>query len=263
MQTLSRALQSRDGEGKALPVVFPTLEAMGARFRTGQLVLIASGPGGGKSAFATTLALRSKVPTLYLSPDSDRTTLGTRIAGSLTGDKVRDVEEALYTGKGAKFFDAIVSNTAHIRFSFDAGPTLDDIDEEVMCYERVHGRYPQLMVVDNLKDCYVEENGDGGEHVRYGRVIDYLHELTRLTGMCVVILHHLTGRYEDGEEPAPLSALLGKVGKTPRLILTIHRPDEFHMGVSIVKNSNGRMDPSGYFNTLIPYDRETQILGGL
>lgn len=266
MQTLSLAMRNSEEEGVALPSVFPSLERAGAKFRRSQLSLIAGAPGGGKSAIATYNAINmayideelmelNPVPTLYISADSDKMTLGTRITASITKHTVEESEKLLLNGD-METWEAMSSGTSHIWFAWDRGPTVDDIEAEVKAFAHVRGEYPHLIVIDNLKNIWIEETGEGGEHIRYDRVLDYLHELAGVTGAHIMVLHHVAGIYEKGDVPIPLSGILGKVTKPFRLILTLHKCWDGTLGISVVKNSNGRMDATGNMIINIPYDLE-------
>lgn len=261
MQTLVRAMKARGEEGQAIGLeAFPMLTAAGAKFRRGQLALVAAAPGGGKSALVTTFAVRAQVPTLYFSADTDTATLGTRIGASVTNYTINDVERGINGPDASGWFANIDAVTDHIWFCWDAGPTLTDIEEEVKAYAACNGQYPDLIVVDNLKNVWSDDGG-GGEHVRYDRVLDFLHEMARETGSCIIILHHVIGAYEDGVTPIPLSGLLGKVGKTPRLIVTLYRPQDEVMGLCIVKNSSGRAAADASYKVGVAIDMATQFFG--
>jgi archaellum biogenesis ATPase FlaH len=238
---------------------------MGAKFRRGQLVLIAGGPGTGKSALTCFIAVNAgygefaevKVPTLYFSADTDKRTLGNRVAASVSHHTVDETEDLLIQ-KHKGMMQILEDNTDHIWFNWNNSPNLDDIQDEVEAYAHAVGEWPHLIVIDNLKNIWVESSGDGGEHIRYDRVLDYLHELAGVTNACIVVLHHVTGAYEDGDKPIPLSGILGKVSKPFRLIITLYRPGGDQIGLSIVKNSTGKMDQSGQLVCYLGIDLERQ-----
>lgn len=263
MQTLSLAMKMSEEEGAALPSVFPSLDRIGAKLRRSQLSLIAAAPGGGKSAIATYIATNmaygeygeTGVPTLYFSADTDKKTLGNRITASVTKHTVDQAEKLLLDGD-ERVWNALEANTSHIWFEWDRGPNLEDMEAEVQAFAHVTGEWPHLIVVDNLKNIWVEESGDGGEHIRYDRVLDWLHELAGLTGAHVMVLHHVTGYYEIGNMPIPLSGILGKVTKPFRLILTLHKAWDGTLGICVVKNTTGRAEADGSLTVHMPYDLE-------
>lgn len=252
MQTIALALSQSENVGQALPDVFPTLAKMGAKLRRGQLSLWAGGPGTGKSALASFIAANAGygdfnetgVPTLYFSADTDKRTLGNRITASVTKMTVDECEDLLLAGNKSTL-KMLNDYTSHIWFNWNNGPNLDNIEDEIEAFAHVNGDWPHLIIIDNLKNVWIDTSGEGGEHIRYDRVLDYLHELAGLTNAHIMVLHHVTGFYENGDEPIPLSGILGKVSKPFRLIITLHRPNPEQIGLSIVKNSTGKMDPRG------------------
>jgi hypothetical protein len=79
--------------------------------------------------------------------------------------------------------------------------------------------------------------------------MDYLHNMARSTGACVVGLHHVTGGYNDADRPIPLSGVKGQIARVPEMVLTLHKQSEEFgpdlLCVSTVKNRAGKADPSG------------------
>jgi hypothetical protein len=240
VQTLSLALRHRGAEGEPLPSGFQALEKLGAKHRRGQVSLIAAAPGSGKSAYSTHYAIKARVPTLYFSPDSDRLTLGSRAVAGVVNAPLQQVEIALEEDD-EQLLELLSDATDHIWFSFAAAPSLRDIKEEIECYAYINGEWPHLVILDNLKDVA----SDGSDQERYHETIDFLHQLARDTSAHVLVLHHVTGQYENGTEVIPLSGLLNKVGKSPRLVLTLYRPQLGVMGIAIVKNSTGVANANG------------------
>ncbi|WP_378743216.1 AAA family ATPase [Nocardia brasiliensis] len=236
----------RGAAGKPLPTVFKALAERGAEFLLGQLVLVAAGPGTGKSLFTLTLALRSKVPTLYFSADSDAFTQLTRSVSVLTGWRHEDAAKRVLAGDLGMVSDLLTK--VPIRLVYEASPTLDDIERATLAYDEVYGHYPQLVVIDNITNVSTEASGED-PFAGLEALTDYLHGMARQTGACVVCLHHVTGPYVDAEKPIPLSGVKGQITRVPELVLTLFRPiREFGgdvLGVSTVKNRAGRADPSG------------------
>jgi hypothetical protein len=261
VQTIGLALRGSEDEGIALPPVFSSFEQAGIRFRRSQLILMAGAPGGGKSALAAHIAVNmaygeyyeSPVPVLYFSADTDKRTFGTRIAAGVSKFTVNEAE-ALFAENNNGIWQMLDDATSHIWFHWNRSPDLDDIEAEVEAYAHVMGEFPHLIVVDNLKNIYIDGLGEAGDHVRYDRVLDFLHEMAGVTGACILVLHHVAGYLENGDQPIPISGILGKVTKPFALILTLHRAWDNILGVSVVKNRTGRAEPNGSFTVHIPYD---------
>lgn len=263
MQSLSLILKSKGDEGAALPPVISALDRAGAKFRRGQLSLIAAAPGGGKSALASHISLNmaydefTGVPTLYFSADSDRLTIGSRIVMGVVGVE-QEVAEHLVGTHDPETFEVFEAATDHIWWSFQSSPTIEDISKEVMAYAHVLGDWPHLIVVDNLMDI----NGDGEEYSRWTNTILNLTDLARMTQAHIMLLHHVVGTYTDGNMPVPRSGLKQKVDAKPRLILTLFQPTEGVMGVCIVKNTNGIARGDGSLRIDIPWDKSRSYFGG-
>ncbi|AKF14235.1 DnaB-like dsDNA helicase [Mycobacterium phage Luchador] len=220
----------------------------GTQFRRGQLVLVCAGPGTGKSAFVLAYALKSKVPTLYFSADSDAFTQLTRSVSILSGwsleKSTRAVREQDIDEEIAKELDPIP-----IRFNYKASPSLDVIEESLEAYTALYEDYPALIVVDNITNVRTDSSDGDDPFSGLESLMDYLHEMARETGSCVIGLHHVTGQHNDGDKPIPLSGIKGQIGRVPEMVLTLHRVSEGFgpdsLNVSTVKNRGGKSDPSG------------------
>jgi replicative DNA helicase len=78
-----------------LPVANSLFAGNGLSFRRGQFCLLAGAPGTGKTVVATNIAVRTPVPTLYFSADSDEWTVRMRTSSILSGSMLDDVEQNL------------------------------------------------------------------------------------------------------------------------------------------------------------------------
>jgi hypothetical protein len=204
-----------------------------------------------------------RVPTLYFSADSDVTTFSIRAGAMAThGLSTGEVEERLLR-KDPEILRSIDEATKHIWVCFDSTPDGHDIQNELDAYAMVTGDYPALIVVDNLMDIQT-----GGFEERQGQdaVLSFLKQLATRTSAAVVVLCHVVATgwevdgsgkrqqvdYASGKVPIPLSGLMNKIDKRPRLILTIYEMDENGLGVCVVKNNNGRRDAEGKLQFRIP-----------
>ncbi|MEO3857465.1 DnaB-like helicase C-terminal domain-containing protein [Acrocarpospora sp. B8E8] len=249
MFLLARAQARAGNTGDPLPTVWRTLEAASVRFRRGQMALVAAGPGVGKSVFALTAALRSGASGLYFSADSDESTMYSRACSMLSGHEVADVQSRMEAGEAAVYADYL-ERCKRLRFSFDPAPTLEAIERSVKAYAYVYGRWPEFICLDNLADCTTDEDGFHGLEV----TLDFLHGVKRATGAFVLVLHHLTGEYENGDAAPPLGALRGKVSKKPEIVLGLYRPSDGRLGVAITKNRTGRANAAGRLTVELDMD---------
>lgn len=266
MQSLSLALKAKTHEGEPLPDVFPALGKLGAHLRRGQLSLWAAAPGGGKSAVASEIVLKmrradgSKPKVMYFSADSDKGTLGTRLVAGVTGMHLMDAEEALQDPQ-SPVWAQVESELDNVWFNWNSSPGFSDIEGELAAYCEVTGEYPDLIVFDNLKNL-VPDSG-GAAHEQYDEMMEWLKILAIETKSHVMVLHHVTGNWENGDEPIPLNGLLGKPGKACRLIMTLYmvQRDPDVLGMCIVKNSNGKADGSGRLRVSCPWDPSRSWFG--
>jgi predicted ATP-dependent serine protease len=240
VRTLARAVGSKDIGGEPLPHVFRTFEANKVVIRRAEISMIAGTPGAGKSTLALALALRSKVPTLYVSADTNAHTMAMRLLSMITGKPQSDAELLLNDDvDGSR--KIINEASGHIFWSFESAPTLSDIDQEVLAFEELWGCAPTLIVVDNLMDIA----NDGGEEFAGMRsTIKELKYLARDTNAAVLILHHTKESYV-GNPCQPRSALQGMVAQLPALICTVGTNAPGYIAVAPVKNRYGKADPSG------------------
>lgn len=247
MYSLRQSLWIKGAAGDPLPPVWEALEAKGTRFLRGQLGLICAAPGIGKSGLILTYALKARVPLLYFSADSDSYTQLTRSLSILTGWSMEKSARAVRDGdlgEAVAEFEGLP-----IRFNYSASPSLDQIETSMLSYEEVYGDFPSMVVIDNITNV----RGIGGDEddpfAGLEAMMDYLHDMARQTAACVVGLHHVQGKYNDGNIPIPLGGVKGQITRVPELILTLHRiQSEFgsdRLNVSTVKNRANKADPSG------------------
>ncbi|MGO2037004.1 MAG: AAA family ATPase [Brevibacterium sp.] len=236
---------------------------MGAYVRRGQLTLVAAPPGTGKSLFAQALAHRGDdngtVPsTLYFSADSDAGTFAQRAAAIATGYQLSDIQRLIQDRDDAALEEAIAAQTGHMRMGFASNVSDQDMLDEIDAYAEVFGKYPDCIVMDNLSNLSV----DGAENEFHGLQENcfFLHDIARETNSAVITLHHVSGEYEGGDKPIPLSGLRGKVSKTPEVIFTMYRSGEV-MNVSVVKNRSGKAFADGSNAIKIPVDLSRMRLG--
>lgn len=251
MQSLGRVIRSSAGEQHSIELPFAGLQRLGFGFTRGQLNMVAAGPGVGKSALTLALALDWDLPALYVSPDTDAWTMTVRSLAHLTGHPQDYIRQCLAGGYAKSEIAIALEEARHVQFSFDTHST-GDLLQDVQAYATVHGAWPELIVVDNLRNLA----RDGADELSsQQKAIDEMHALALNTGAAVVVLHHATGQYDDGDKPIPLSGLENKLSKLPAVVLTIHRKDT-EMFLCPVKNRQGQADPSAKKQVRVYFDGE-------
>lgn len=260
MYSIVQARRIRGAAGDPLPTVFQSFEDMKIIFRRGQLCLICAGPGTGKSALALTQAVRSRVPTLYMSADSDAFTQVSRSFSIHTGLTMDETERY---ARGEEVLPSTLAKAEElklipIRFNFLAAPKLSNIEKSMEAFDELYGEYPALTVVDNITNVRngTEDNAEnpfGGLEV----FLDYANEMARETQSCVIGLHHVNGPYNDQNKPIPMSGVKGQIGRVPQMILTLFRSGPGSVGVSPVKLRGAKFDPSGEYYTELDFEGST------
>jgi replicative DNA helicase len=266
IQTLVQAKNQRGNAGTPLPTVFQGLEEAGFFIRQGQLTLISAAPGIGKSVLSQTIATRCMLPCFYFSADSDQWEMYKRAAAMLTGWRTEDIENAVLNGM-TKTIDAKLSESSYIRYDFKASPSTDDVDEELKAYAMTYGKWPNLIVMDNISN--LDFGGGASDTAALEAACDYLHDLARETSAAIIALHHVQGPYNDGNIPVPLSGLRGQIGRVPEAVLTLHNAtpegaaEGFQIiGVNAVKNRGGKSDNAARNPIYLTYRPERMALTG-
>ena len=251
MRTLARAVGNTDIGGEPLPTVFKAFDVNKIVIRRSEISMIAGTPGAGKSTVALAIALRAKVPTLYISADTNAHTMAMRLLSMIT-NKPQSEAEMLLIDNVEQSRKVINDSSGHIFWSFESAPTLTDLDQEVEAFEELWGCAPTLIVIDNLMDIA----NDGGEEFAAMRsTIKELKYLARDTNAAVLLLHHTKESYV-GTPCQPRSALQGMVAQLPALICTVGSDAPGYIAVAPVKNRYGKADPTGATKLWLQFNPE-------
>jgi KaiC/GvpD/RAD55 family RecA-like ATPase len=239
----------RKVQDAGLPIYqpFKGLEKYNAEVRRGQLSLLVAGPGAGKSIIAQyMLSVGDKKDTnsvLYFCSDTPPDIMMKRAGSIVTGYDQSEVARLMEIGASAHIESQILKKTGHIEWEFRSHITPDYVLERIKAYIEMHDAFPEIIVVDVLRDLSDAEDADEFRALEDTSV--FLRDLAAETGAAVMALHHVNGEYEEGSTVVPLKGVRGRVSKTPSLILTLHRPEDSEIRVSIVKNRNGQASASG------------------
>ena len=196
--------------------------------------MIAGQPNAGKSLIALFMAVQMKVPTLYISADTDGYTTAIRAAAMVTGHKVSSVEESFATGTGQDFYGEELQTISHLQFDFSPSPTLDEIDLSIRAYAEAYGEYPHMIIVDNAMNVVSLHND---EWAGLREIAKAMHHIARETDAAVMLLHHTSENEGRADLPPARKAIQGKIAQLPELILTVALvPSTGEFRVACVKN---------------------------
>jgi len=255
MRSLDRAVRSIKKNTMSVPSPFKTWTDNNISIRRGEVSMIAGPPGAGKSTAALAIAVQSGVPTLYASADSHESTMAIRSLAMSTGFPQSQIEERMVSDLpwATKL---LKENVGHIRWMFDASPTLRDLEDEISVYAELQGSYPELIVVDNAVDV-THDSGDEFSSLR--SLMREVKWWARETNAAFLILHHTSEAFEGYPCP-PRSALHGKIAQVPSLIVTLSSTQPNLMAAAAVKNRYGKADPTGKTAVWMDYYPEVMQL---
>lgn len=240
MRTLHRSVSRGVAAGEPLPAPWPIMQQQRALIRRGGLSMVAGPPGSMKTMFLLNVVRNMDgIPTLYLSSDSDDHTMASRVLSMLAGEPSEETEKWLKTRKDHA--SKLLKDMQHVKWCFDAAPTIERIWSEMDAAAEVTGQYPPLTVLDILMDV----DYDGVSEQNYWRLMAELKIIARETQTALVIAHH-TSESVKGEPCPPRSAIMGKANQLPVLILTLAAdPLSGILQFAVVKNRYGPGDITG------------------
>jgi hypothetical protein len=236
MKSLARsARRVQDDGGSFLPLGLRPLEDMKIRARRGTATFVAGPPGAMKTGLVLYLILRMNLPTIYMSADAEDFEIVERAAAMMSGDTMEQVR-----ANPAKYI-SLLESRSNVKFVYDDAPSYEDLEMEVSAYAEIYGRFPEVIVIDNLMNLTGENESEWAAHRDHARVI---HRLTRITKAALFVLAHMSDDRVDPTTPAPRKSLMGKVGALPKAIWSVALDGDV-LKVSPVKNRWGPADASG------------------
>ena len=246
MLTASRSLVRHSQSGKLLPKVeeLHDLYDLGLRARAGQVIMISGRSGSGKSAFAMFWVLRMGLPCIYFSGDMSPYTASTRVAASITGETAQEIEQGMLDPERRDYYVRRL-NEVPMQFSFGAPITWHRVEEEIDAYVELWDKFPDVIVVDNLK----EMDGAESEYQAQMDAMAGLTDLARATGSTVMVLHHATDKGWDAKDhpfkPPARSEIKNGLSENPETSLSVaFNPDRKEFNVAIIKQREGWADPT-------------------
>lgn len=244
-----------------LPFPYRTLAEAGVHLRRGELSLTAAAPTVGKSQFWLNVALRMGVPSLYWSADMPPEDVTTRTLAMHLNLPVTAVRENLPKERDREWmFEQLGGRSDHIEWVFDPVVTIQAAEERLEAFAELHGEYPHLFVVDNVRNAIDDK---ASEYAETDEILSGLQVLGRESKAHTAALTHVKGAYEDGHKPVPMSGPIQNAFKRPTLGLTMHRPQDtlWYLGVNVVKTREGVSDTAAERPVFLSIDySKSQVL---
>lgn len=190
-----------------------------------------------KSMFIGELVDSMKIPTLYISNDTNEADIVSRFLSRRTKQDSKDMR--IRALRDPEWAERVLNDMDWVRWNFNPSPTLEEIEEEIAAFEELWGENPHLVIVDILmKVDYVEDGGGTDESI-----VRYLDKVARDTGACVIIACH-TSENVAGNPTQPMLAILNKISKMATMVLTVAQKDGI-FSLAPVKNRSGFADATG------------------
>lgn len=256
METLVQAARRRD-EGNPLVQPIKAFADQEVVFYAGTVNIIAASPGCGKSTVALGYMLQSKLNSLYGCFDTPRKLTVTRAAQALTG-QYKAVVESQLEEPASSVYEAL-AKASHLSCFFRSGITSRDLAMMLGAYVEMHGAFPQVFVIDNLKNVAYEGEDRG---VAEQKLMEELDIIAKRTNICIIVLTHVQGAYNDGVTAIPLSGVMNQNTKEAHVVLTLTRDGLGNLLFAKVKNRTAVNDPSGTTRYPLATNFETMQVGG-
>lgn len=242
MKSLARSARRVSESGGAfLPPIFEPLERAKIRLRSGTATFVAGPPGAMKTGLVLYWVLRLNKPCVYFSADAEDFEVVERSAAAISGQSVEEIRRS-----PSDYAEQLKQASGNVRFVYEDSPTYSDVELELAAYAEVFGRFPEIIVIDNLMNLTGENESETQSHRDSSRVI---HRLTRITKASVIVLAHMTDDTADPTTPRPRNKLMFRVSALPKLILSLAlcetSPGVWKLRIAPVKNRWGPADASG------------------
>lgn len=213
--------------------------------------MVAGRSGTQKSGFALWWVKEMNLPTLYLAADMSKFQVSARLASSMLGISVEEVEawEKLGGERSEEIADAL--SPLNILFSFGE-ITWEKVDNELSAWVEHSDEYPKVIVIDNLMD--VEDAQ--ADYQAQMEAMQEIKALSQTTGATVIVLHHASDKSWDARTdpwaPPSRDQVKGGLSEKPELSLSVgFNPMSGEFRVAAIKQRMGRSDPTASTSALI------------
>ncbi len=221
---------------------------------TGMMVGLLGAPGAGKTtlsnAFIENLS-KSGESIIYFSLDMWDNLLFTRLLQKYSSYDMKKILEMVQDGQVdqelANAYAKVLKDYSNVAFNFQSGPTVEEIEKEIIAYKKTSGKHPKLIVVDYLE----KVRGPFSDPTANGAyVASRLSDIAKVHDTCVLLL--LQPQKSAGDPREELLSMRKVKGASVieqdcRVILTMWRPgyspkdngEDKYVSIAVVKNNMG------------------------
>ncbi len=223
---------------------------------SGMMVSLLAAPGAGKTSFANKFVEHLSMQgekTIFFSLDMYKNLLFTRLLQKYSGYSMQRILN-LYKDdrpdeKLMNAYSQVLTNYSNTYFNFKSGPTVEEIDAEIVKYKDTSGNKPKLVVVDYLEKVrgpFVDATANSGY------VASRLSDIAKKHDLVVLLLVQPQKAAGDPrEELISYRKIKGAsvIEQDSRVIMTLSRPgynpadmsnDKFAT-IAVVKNNMGNL----------------------
>lgn len=188
------------------------------------------------------LVAQMRAPTLYFSADMDMHTAGIRATEIVTGETQEEIEGGRLVPEKREQYERLLAEVP-ITFAFKSPITQSVIDNEINAYVELWDAYPEIIVVDNLKDM----DGAESEYVGQMEAMAVLTGIARATGATVIVMHHASDKSPEarnrGHAPPSRAEIKNGLSENPELSLSVAlEPNTNRFRIAVIKQRNGPCD---------------------
>jgi hypothetical protein len=247
-----------EGRGRLVDIPFRGLDDL-VKIRTGQLLVISGHAGSGKTTLCANWAWRASQPRLYLAQEDPFTTIQllVALATSQPKDNIRPKDKDHWADRLRA-----LRNQPELDFVTEA-QTIEKLESRLIALNEWLMESPPLVFIDSLFDLKVEGT-NYMDNAYWATVLPALKQLAHTYDVCFVCQHHANkrdGNKSPGTEPLTLGSLLfGGEKEAAHVWGVYHSENNRQMYVQILKQRNGKADPSGRLYVTLDWQPEEGML---
>lgn len=245
MRTIGQAVLQKQAVGRRLMLPW---RAMNDRItlRTGELVVMAGAPGGGKSTLAVNMAMKMEYPVLYFAQDTPASVLS-RMAALAINQETNSTFEAINSEQRIIISKQLEDTRPSLVFERGA-QTLEEIEERIEALTEWLGEAPSVVFIDNLMDLIVPGNTPG-DNSFYHTALPAMKRMANRHNTSFIVLHHVTrgggAAHGQGRTGISMTNLLFAGEREARHVWGVYNDGGAKLTVQVLKQQDGPADPAG------------------
>lgn len=194
----------------------------------GNVVVIASRPGGGKTSTMCSIAAaqieRKLASPVFFSLEMSRREITSRLLSNLSGVRFSEIKHCNYSHATRAKVDKAkqIMRTANLQISDDCGQTVSDLFEAIALFR---GFGSNIVFIDQLSK--IRMNGKGSRFEKFSETMGDIKQIARELNMPIVLACQVR-RGEDHKPRAPVLRDLketGSIEEDADIVLMPFRPD--------------------------------------